>query len=143
MASLVRWAQDDRTGPLAPALREAVEGYVTFLQSRPAFPRLLQREELSGGERLKEVPRRSRAMTDAFEAVRRVARKRKLRAFSSDDATLVLVSLTFSPLTQRSTFMVSLGRDLTDPRSRRQHVALVTDQLHALITGRTVGNQRR
>jgi hypothetical protein len=50
-----------------------------------------------------------------------------------DAAVLVLVSLTFSPLTQRSTFMAVLGYDLDDPCTRRAHVRLVADQLLHLI----------
>jgi hypothetical protein len=52
-------------------------------------------------------------------------------------AVLLFVSLTFSPLTQRSTFMAVLGRDLAKPATRRRHVQLVADQLlHLVDSGR-------
>lgn len=130
---LLVWVRDG-TGSLRAALGQAVEGYTAFLRDRPAFVRLVQREELSGGHRLRATPRESRAIADAFEAVRRIARKRGLRSFRVDDAVLLFVSLTFSPLTQRSTFMTALRRDLDDPATRRRHVALVVDQLlHVLV----------
>jgi TetR/AcrR family transcriptional regulator len=132
---LLAWTETDRAGSLARALQEAVEGYMDFLQRRPAFVRLLQREDLSGGGRLRTARRDSTAMTDGFQALRAVARQRALRQFRVDEAVMVFISLTFSPLTQRSTFMASLGRDLDDPQTRRRHVALVVDQLLHLVAG--------
>ena len=63
-----------------------------------------------GGEGLRLAQREATAMRDALAAVRAVARKRSLRRFDVDDAVLVLVSLTFSPLSQQSTFMAALGK---------------------------------
>jgi len=131
-APLVAWTQDD-AARLSLALRAAAEGYIAFLEERPAFLGLLQREELSGARRLRATPRESRAMADAFGAVRRVARRRGLRPFRVDDAVLLFVSLTFSPMALGSTFMRALGRDLTDPAIRRRHVELVVDQLVHLV----------
>lgn len=72
-------------------------------------------------------------MRDALTAVRAVARQRSLRRFDVDDAVLVLVSLTFSPLSQQSTFMAALARDLREPAVRRQHVRLVVQQMLHLV----------
>lgn len=126
---LVTWASAGGGTSLRAPMSEAVDGYIEFLLSRPSFLRLIQREELAGGARLRSVPRESRAIEEAFEAVLSVADKRGLKAFSVADAVLVFVSLTFSPLTQRSTFMASLERDLGDPKIRRAHVRLTADQL--------------
>jgi hypothetical protein len=52
-----------------------------------------------------------------------------LGSFEVDDAVLVLVSLTFSPVSQESTFMAALGRALRDPAVRRKHVRLVVEQM--------------
>ena len=131
---LLAWAADDGSGTLEAALTAAVDGYFSFLQERPAFVRLLQTEELRGGSQLRAVRRESAAMSDAFAAVRRVAGGRGLGSFRVADAVLVLVSLTFSPLTQRSTFMVALERDLDDARTRRAHIRLVVDQLMCAIS---------
>jgi TetR/AcrR family transcriptional regulator len=129
---LARWASGKRGGSLRSVLREAVTGYVDFLQGRPAFVQLLQREELGNAERLGGGLPRSSAMSEAFSILRRSG---AVGNFNVDDAVLVFVSLTFSPLTQRSTFMTALGRNLDDERTRRQHVSLVVDQLLHLIQG--------
>jgi TetR/AcrR family transcriptional regulator len=126
---LVAWASANDSSSLQAPMSQAVEGYIEFLRLRPSFLKLIQREELAGGARLRGVPRESRAIEEAFEAVLSVADKRGLKAFSVADAVLVFVSLTFSPLTQRSTFMASLERDLDEPKARRAHVRLTVDQL--------------
>jgi AcrR family transcriptional regulator len=129
-APLRRWAEEEGGGRrLERPLREAVEGYLEFLLSRPAFVTMLMREELDGGSRLGAVRRDSKAIEEAFAAVRSVAGRRGLTRFDPRQAVLVFVSLTFSPLAQRSTFMAALDVDLTDPATRRRHVKLVVDQL--------------
>lgn len=130
---LAAWAEDSSSGSLEKALGKAVDGYMEFLLRRPSFVRLIQREELAGGKRMRDAPRDSRAIEDAFQALRRVARKRGLRPFDVSDAVLLFVSLTFSPLAQHSTFMASLDRDLKDPKIRRRHTRLVTGQLLHLL----------
>jgi AcrR family transcriptional regulator len=133
---LMAWtAAEDARASLDTVLRKAVEGYMAFLLARPAFVRLVEWEELTGGRRLREAPRRSRAIGDAFTALRGVARRRGLRIFRVDDAVVLFVSLTFSPIAQRSTFMASVGRDLEDPATMRRHVKLVVAQLVAFVAG--------
>jgi TetR/AcrR family transcriptional regulator len=132
--ALVAWVEQGGDS-LAAALEEAVEGYLAFLVARPEFVRLLQREDLSGGHHLRTANRQSRAMTDAFEAVRRVAPARGLRTFDVADAVMLFVSLTFSPLTQRATFLAALDRDLESRDTRARHVAFVVDQLLHLLGG--------
>ena len=131
-APLQEWARTG-AGTLERALAHAVEGYMGFLLERPSFVRLLEWEELAGGERLRATPRASRAIQDAFAAARAAAPRRGLRSFRVDDAVLLFVSLTFSPLTQRSTFLAALGRDLADARTRRRHVRFVVDQLRHVL----------
>jgi AcrR family transcriptional regulator len=130
---LVVWTEGP-DGSLENALDQAVGGYMEFLLRRPSFLRLLQREELAGARHLREAPRDSRAIEDAFQALRTVAPERGLRSFDVSDAVLLFISLTFSPLAQRSTFIASLGRDLEDSEGRRRHVRLVTSQLLHLLS---------
>jgi AcrR family transcriptional regulator len=130
---LIAWTEGAPGGSLEEALGQAVGGYMEFLLRRPSFLLLLQREELAGARRLRESPRASRAIEDAFRALRVVAPEHGLRSFDVSDAVLLFISLTFSPLAQRATFMASLGRDLEDPEVRRGHVRLVTDQLLHLL----------
>lgn len=128
------WAREGQ-GSLAAPLKQAVEGYLAFLLDRPEFVRLLQREDLGGGHRLRAATRDSQAMTDAFQALRGVARARGLRPFKVENAVLLFVSLTFSPLTQRATLLAALERDLENPGVRRRHVAFVVAQLLHLVGG--------
>lgn len=130
---VVAWCNSPRAGSLRQPLTYAIDSYMSFLVARPAFVTLIVREGLSGGEGLRRTRRRAGAMRDALTAVRARAGERSLHAFDVDDAVLLLVSLTFSPLSQQSTFMTALGRDLKDPALRRHHVELVVNQLLALI----------
>ena len=127
------WCESARPGSLRKPLTRAIESYMSFLLARPAFVRLIVREELRDGEGLRRAQREATAMRDALAAVRATAGKRSLRRFDVDDAVLVLVSLTFSPLSQQSTFMAALGRDLTDAAVRRRHTRLVVDQMLQLL----------
>lgn len=132
---LQAWARGESSLALREALERAAEGYMGFLLRRPSFVRLLQHEDLAGGRHLAVTPREQNAMAQGFQALRKVANQRGLRPFRVDDALLLFISLTFSPLTQRSTFMAVLGHDLSEPRTRRRHVELVVDQLLYLIAG--------
>jgi TetR/AcrR family transcriptional regulator len=130
---LLRWARSENPDPIRGALTAAVSGYLDFLLGHPAFLRLVLREELAGASRLRSVPRESKALEEAFAAVRSVAAGRGLQPFDVQGAVLVFVSLTFFPLAQRSTFMASLGRNLEEGATRRQHVELVVTQLLCLV----------
>ena len=135
---LEAWTRGDGgAASLREALERAADGYMAFLQQRPTFVRLLQHEDLAGGNHLAMTPRERNAMAEGFEALRKVAKQRGLRPFRVDDALLLFISLTFSPLTQRSTFMAVLGRDLSDTRTRQRHITFVADQLLHLIDGCT------
>jgi AcrR family transcriptional regulator len=127
------WCESARAGSLREPLTRAIESYMSFLLARPAFVKLIVREELRGGEGLSLAQRKASAMREALAAVRALAHERSLRCFDVDDAVLVLVSLTFSPLSQQSTFMVALARDLRDGAVRRRHVSLLVEQMLHLI----------
>ena len=127
------WCESERAGSLRRPLTRAIESYMSFLLARPAFVRLIVREELRGGEGLRRAEREATAMHAALAAVRAIAGERSLRRFDVDDAVLVLVSLTFSPLSQQSTFMAALGRDLSDGAVRRRHIRLVVEQMLQLL----------
>jgi TetR/AcrR family transcriptional regulator len=132
-APLTEWATGERDDAIEVPLAEAVEGYLEFLLENPAFLRLVLREELGGAAALRDVPRASTAIHDAFTAVHSLAGSRGIGDFDPDDVVLLFVSLTFFPASQGSTFMASLKRDLSKPRVRRRHIELVVEQLLALI----------
>ena len=133
---VVLWCESagDR-GDLRNALAAGLEGYMTFLLQRPSFTRFISWEELAGGRRLQESDRRSTALSDAFSRVRSVARQRGLAPFRVEDAVFLFISLTFSPLAHRHTCLVSLGRDLTEPRARERHIKFAADQMMHLVGG--------
>ena len=130
---LMGWSRSEEGISIDEALTGAIDGYLDFLFARPSFSQLIQREELARVNRLGDASRQSKAIEEAFAAVREVGSRRGLQSFAVDDAVLLVVSLTFYPATQRSTFMASLKRDLTDPAARRHHVRLVVDQVLHLI----------
>jgi TetR/AcrR family transcriptional regulator len=127
------WVRGESSRSLREVLERAVDGYMEFLQRRPSFVRLLQHEDLAGGAHLAVTPREPNAMRQGFEGLRKVAKRRGLRPFRAEDALLLFISLTFSPLTQGSTFMAVLGHDLNEPRTRRRHIEFVADQLLHLV----------
>lgn len=133
---LLTWAASNPEAPIREPLNRAIDGYLDFLLGRPSFFKLIQREELSGAIHLQGVARESKAIEEAFAAVRKVAKERNLKEFEVKNAVLLFISLTFFPLAQRSTFMTSLGRDLNDAADRRKHVRLSVDQLLHLIGSR-------
>lgn len=136
VAPVLAWCERDADGAaLRRAIASGMEGYMQFLLDRPGFIRFVQWEELAGGERLQATPRNSTALSDAFTRVRAVARRRGLASFRVEDAVLLFVVLTFSPLANRNTLLVSLGRDLSDPQVRRRHVKLAADHMMHLLTG--------
>ncbi|HZU40384.1 MAG TPA: TetR/AcrR family transcriptional regulator [Solirubrobacteraceae bacterium] len=131
---VVQWCDGDGdAGALRRALAAGMEGYMLFLIGRPAFPRFITWEDLAGGHRLRQTDRRSTALEDAFSRVRSVARQRGLGPFRVEDAVLLFVSLTFSPLAHSHTFMVALGRDLSEPQVRKRHIKLAVEQMMHLL----------
>lgn len=130
---LVSWASSGDGSSIRSALTDAVNGYLDFLLRHPAFLRLVLQEELAGASRLQSVPRESKAIEEAFDLVRSAGGARGLGPFDVQEAVLVFVSLTFFPAANRATFMASMGKDLDDVSTRRQHVELVVRQLVSLV----------
>jgi hypothetical protein len=130
------WCESDAgREELADALRTAAEAYIRFLTSRPTFVRLVIREDLGGGLRMRSRTASSMAMHDAFGAIRRQGARRGIRRFDVGDAILVFVGMTFAPITLQNTLMRSVRRDLSKPAARRRQAELAVAQLMPLISG--------
>jgi len=127
-------AEGDVAG-LRDALKLGTQGYLRFLLERPSFRRFTAWEELAGGDRLRAANSKSTALTDAFTAVRAVAKRRGLRSFSVEEAVLLWVTLTFGLVAHTNTLMVTINRDLSDSKVRKRYVGFVVDQLMFLLAG--------
>lgn len=135
-APLRAWArQGGGERALRGALASMTQAYLAFLVEHPEFVRLMVRESLAGGEMLRATPHDSRAMAEAFEQVRESLRGRGSGSFEVSDAVVLMLGLTFSVLANRDTYVAQVGMDLDDPATIRRHVALVVDQLVALVLG--------
>ena len=127
------WCEGDGgIDALRGALVAATDGYMTFLLERPAFLRLLLREELDGAHRLRATPRASTAMRDAFTALAGTGR---LRSFDVEDALLLYIALTFAPLAFEHTLLRAVDRDLRDDDVLDDHIAMAVDELMHLLAG--------
>jgi AcrR family transcriptional regulator len=118
---------------LRQGLVRAASGYMRHLADHPTFVALVMREELDGGERLREATYSSTAMRDAFSAVKKVGRRRGVGSFRVDEAVLLFTSLTFAPFSYRRTLMPAVGVDLTADAGRRRQSRLAADQLMHLM----------
>jgi hypothetical protein len=118
---------------LRVALTRAASDYLRFLADHPRFVRLVMHEELGGGVRMQSRAVASRAIDDAFKALRSRGRGRGLRPFSVAEAVLVFIALTFAPVSYGNTLMRAVGRDLNRAAARREQVKLAVDQLMHLI----------
>jgi len=134
VAPLHAWAAGDDARSLEEVLHDAVDGYAAFLLERPAFARLVGWAALDPAAALDHRATDSTAMTEAFAALRAAAPRGGVGPFAVRQAVLVLVSLTFSPLSQRTTLLRALGLDPREPAVRAELVDLAVAQLLALVT---------
>jgi AcrR family transcriptional regulator len=131
------WASDGEAGSsLRDALRAAVAGYIAFLDRNPRFAKLIAWEAQSGGHSLHYAGAHATAVTDALRALHAVRRERGLADFDPSLVSVALVSMCFLPVAHRTTFQASGGLDSSDSRFRRDYGQVVTNAIHALVTGR-------
>jgi AcrR family transcriptional regulator len=120
---------------LRRALTSAATAYVRFLVERPAFVKLVMREELSGAESVHARRTKSTAMEDAFTALAAAGAERGLLTFEVGDAVVLFVSLTFAPVAFSHSFMRAVRRDLRTPAVRQAQVTLAVEQMMHLLAG--------
>jgi AcrR family transcriptional regulator len=132
-APLHRWAGDSGSAheALRQALAAAVEGYMSFLERRPSFARLIEWESLMDAARL--PPDLSTSFSEALRAVHRVRRDRGLRDFEVSNVVVALVSLCFLPVAHANTFGAGGRINTRHPRFARRYRAQVVDMLFGLL----------
>jgi AcrR family transcriptional regulator len=132
-APLHSWANDPRAGheALRDAVAAAVEGYVSFLELRPSFARLIEWEALMDAARL--PPDLSTSFSDALRAVHRVRRERGLRDFDVRTVVVALVSLCFLPVAHARTFEAGGGIDTRRASFARRYRAQVVEIIAGLL----------
>ena len=132
-AGLHAWAADQSAGRahLREALSEAVSGYLAFLDRTPAFGRLIAWESLAQKPQL--PGHLSTPLSDAFEAVRRVAPYRGLARFDVDAVVVATVSMCFMPVAHASTLWVSVKVDTARPTFRRRYQPAVVDAVLRML----------
>jgi TetR/AcrR family transcriptional regulator len=119
---------------LRDPLVRAADGYMGHFQEHPTFVALVMREELDGGERLRQATPSSTAMRDAFNAIGKVHRRRGIRSFRVEEAVLLFTVLTFGPYSLRRTLMPRVGVDLTTDAGRRRQARLAADGVLHLVS---------
>jgi AcrR family transcriptional regulator len=127
---VVAWSENDG-GPaeLRKALSSAAGGYMRYLVEHPSFVALIMREELAEGGRVRAASGSSTAMVDAFAAVRRAGQGRGVQPFRVEDAVLLFVALTFTPVSYRNTLLPAVGVEVSTPAGIRRQAKLAVDQL--------------
>ena len=115
---------------LPAALKVAVRAYLEFLQSRPTFIAITEREALAGAPHLGGAPRRSTSIEDALTALA------ERRPFRISSALIVVLSVGMFPLVHRDTVLIPRGIDPSEEAVLERHTVLVTDLALAVIEGR-------
>jgi TetR/AcrR family transcriptional regulator len=121
---------------LREAIAEVVDGYMSFLERRPTFARLIEWESLTGAAHL--TPDLSTSFSEALRAVHRVRRERGLRDFDVATTVVALVSLCFLPVAHANTFRAGGGIDTGGTAFTRAYRAKVTDMLIGLLVDQSI-----
>jgi TetR/AcrR family transcriptional regulator len=131
------WAAGDApVAALRGALRDAIGGYLAFLDRNPSFARLIGWEAQSGAQGLVRGGAHATAVADALSVLHGVRRERGLTDFDPALVSVALVSMCFLPVAHRATFRAGGDVDTADPGFRADYAGLVADAIVALVTGR-------
>lgn len=111
-------------GPEAE-LAAALAAFAAFLIARPTFVRLVEREALAGGARLRGAPAHAAAMDAALAVVADIVARGPFRPVDPAQLLLDVLALCWFPLAHADTFARPVGLDLDDPAvagERTRHV---------------------
>jgi AcrR family transcriptional regulator len=118
---------------LRDALQEAVEGYCAFLEERPAFVHLVQREAIEGAERMDAARLGAPAVNELLTELLRRAATASRPGLDVRQLHLSFVSMLFFPYGHASTLVRSLGYRINDRKFLQQRKLHVVELLLAAI----------
>ncbi len=116
-------------GSPAEALTAVVVGLLDFLAARPSFVRLLEREALAGGRRLRDTAAHATALREGLALVTALLGPEDETGVDAATFLLSVVALCWFPFAHADTYARGLGFDPASPAARerwgRHVVALV------------------
>jgi AcrR family transcriptional regulator len=136
MESLVRLS-NSKFSPEA-LLVEAIQSYHDFLAQHPNFIRLMERESLTDGSRVKDLQSYLHVLQDGLTAIRQGQAQSGTNLTEGEAAQLLLsiVALCWFPLAHATTFLQAMGIDANDPaflEQRKKHIIQLL--LHGALKG--------
>jgi AcrR family transcriptional regulator len=102
-----------------------IERFVDFLAARPTFLQLMEREALSGGQRLRDIGSYSATLLEAQALLDAASSSGNIRAVDGAQLLLSIIALCWFPLIHAETFARMLGLDVHDPafsEQRKHHI---------------------
>jgi AcrR family transcriptional regulator len=111
-----------------------IERLVDFLAARPTFLQLMEREALSGGQRLRDIGAYSATLRESQALLDAASGSGDIRSVDGTQLLLSIMALCWFPLIHAETFARMLGIDVHDPaflEQRKQHIIeLVLQGIH-------------
>jgi hypothetical protein len=134
-APLRAWKAEG-TARLRDVIEHAVDGYLAFLDTNPAFARLIEWEALTGAASLPtDIPDQGPIST-ALRAVHSEHTGSGDAAFDVPAVVVAIVSLCYLPIAHATTFRAGGSIDTTTPAFRANYRAAVTDAIIGMLHAR-------
>jgi AcrR family transcriptional regulator len=136
-APLRAWKAEG-TARLRDAIEHAVDGYLAFLDTNPAFARLIEWEALTGAANLPTDIRDQGPISTALRAVHTEHTGSGDATFDVTAVVVAIVSLCYLPIAHATTFQAGGSIDTTTPAFRANYRYAVTDAIIGMLhAGRT------
>lgn len=128
-----------KTPPLRDTIERAIDGYLSFLDSNPAFGRLIEWEALTGAAELAEGVHGQGPISTALRAVRNQLAARGEANFDVTAVVVAIVSLCYLPIAHAATFHAGGAIDTTSATFRAHYRSAATDAIIGMLrTGRAI-----
>lgn len=125
--------------PLRDAIERAIDGYLSFLDSNPAFARLIEWEALTGAAELAAGVHGQGPISTALRAVRNQLAAGGEANFDVTAVVVAIVSLCYLPIAHAATFHAGGAIDTTSATFRAHYRSAATDAIIGMLrTGRAI-----